>query len=141
MPPTIPLAPISTARQRPKWSELKDLVRFRRPEFDRTARRLAELEGLLAEAVEVDHGPDPVPAVRLGSVVLVEAADGEVVRVRPVHPAEAHLDCERISADSPLARALLHRRAGETVTVSAPAGSYSCRILDVQPAAELVGRT
>jgi L-lactate dehydrogenase (cytochrome) len=40
VPPTIPLAPISTARQRPKWSELKELVQFRRPTFDRTARRL-----------------------------------------------------------------------------------------------------
>jgi L-lactate dehydrogenase (cytochrome) len=36
----IPLAPISTARQVPKWSELRQVVQFRRPELGRTARRL-----------------------------------------------------------------------------------------------------
>jgi L-lactate dehydrogenase (cytochrome) len=37
----VPLAPIATARQRPKWSELRDLVQFRRPELRPTARRLS----------------------------------------------------------------------------------------------------
>ena len=36
----IPLAPISTARQVPKWSELREVVRFRRSQLKRTARRL-----------------------------------------------------------------------------------------------------
>jgi L-lactate dehydrogenase (cytochrome) len=36
----IPLASISTARQVPKWSELREVVQFRKPELDRTARRL-----------------------------------------------------------------------------------------------------
>ncbi|TFV79235.1 alpha-hydroxy-acid oxidizing protein [Blastococcus sp. CT_GayMR19] len=36
----IPLASISTARQVPKWSELREVVQFRKPDLDRTARRL-----------------------------------------------------------------------------------------------------
>lgn len=36
----IPLAPISTARQLPKWSELRKVVQFKRPEVNRAARRL-----------------------------------------------------------------------------------------------------
>ena len=36
----IPLAAISTARERPKWSELREVVQFKRPELNRTARRL-----------------------------------------------------------------------------------------------------
>ncbi len=36
----IPLSPVSTARQVPKWSELREVVQFRRPVRDRTARRL-----------------------------------------------------------------------------------------------------
>ena len=36
----IPLSPISTARQFPRWSELREVVQFKKPELDRTARRL-----------------------------------------------------------------------------------------------------
>jgi L-lactate dehydrogenase (cytochrome) len=35
-----PLAPVPTARQVPKWSELRQVVQFRRPQLGRTARRL-----------------------------------------------------------------------------------------------------
>jgi L-lactate dehydrogenase (cytochrome) len=35
------LSPVSTARQLPKWSELREVVQFRRPQRGRTARRLA----------------------------------------------------------------------------------------------------
>lgn len=106
-----------------------------RLEFDRVAGQLAELEALLAEAADVPDDGCGTPVVRLGSMVVVEAADGEQIRVRPVHPAEAHLDRERISMDSPLAVALLGRSAGDVVTVAAPAGSYPCRVLDVRPVA------
>jgi L-lactate dehydrogenase (cytochrome) len=34
------LAPIPTARQVPKWSEVREVVQFRRPQLGRTARRL-----------------------------------------------------------------------------------------------------
>ncbi len=37
----IPLSPVSTARQLPRWSELREVVQFRRPRVGRTARRLA----------------------------------------------------------------------------------------------------
>ncbi|SNR25386.1 FMN-dependent dehydrogenase [Blastococcus mobilis] len=36
----VPLGPVRTARRAPKWSELRDVVQFRRPRFGRTARRL-----------------------------------------------------------------------------------------------------
>ena len=35
-----PLEPVSTARQLPRWSELREVVQFRRPRLGRTARRL-----------------------------------------------------------------------------------------------------
>jgi L-lactate dehydrogenase (cytochrome) len=35
-----PLAPVTTVRQVPRWSELRDVVQFRRPQLGRTARRL-----------------------------------------------------------------------------------------------------
>ena len=39
-----------------------------------------------------------------------------------VHPLEAALDSVRISASSPLGRAVLGRRAGDLVDVASPAG-------------------
>jgi L-lactate dehydrogenase (cytochrome) len=36
----IPLSPISTRRQLPKWSELREVVQFKSPELDRSRRRL-----------------------------------------------------------------------------------------------------
>ena len=36
----IPLAPVSTERQFPKWSQIREVVRFKRPTLGRTARRL-----------------------------------------------------------------------------------------------------
>ncbi len=36
-----PLAPITTTRRVPRWSELRDVVQFKRPQLGRTARRLA----------------------------------------------------------------------------------------------------
>jgi L-lactate dehydrogenase (cytochrome) len=41
MPADIPLSPISTARQIPRWSELREVVQFRGPQASRTARRLS----------------------------------------------------------------------------------------------------
>jgi L-lactate dehydrogenase (cytochrome) len=41
MPEDIPLAPISTTRQLPRWSELREVVQFRRPRGGPTARRLS----------------------------------------------------------------------------------------------------
>ncbi|MCV2488617.1 alpha-hydroxy-acid oxidizing protein [Geodermatophilus sp. YIM 151500] len=35
-----PLEPVSTARRLPRWSEVREVVRFRRPRLGRTARRL-----------------------------------------------------------------------------------------------------
>jgi L-lactate dehydrogenase (cytochrome) len=41
MPANIPLSPISTARQIPRWSELREVVQFRGPQAGRTARRVS----------------------------------------------------------------------------------------------------
>ncbi|WP_222263242.1 alpha-hydroxy acid oxidase [Modestobacter marinus] len=35
-----PLPPVTTARQVPRWSELRDVVQFKKPQVSRTARRL-----------------------------------------------------------------------------------------------------
>ena len=65
--------------------------------------------------------------------VHVVLADGSTAWVRPVHPAEAFLDDERISVTSPLGMALIGARASHVVWVSAPAGVWGCTVLTIDP--------
>lgn len=98
-------------------------------EFERVTEELLRLEALLAEA----GGMPPRMGERVGAgdLVRVELSDGQRVRVRLVHPVEAFLDDERISCESPLARALLGAAVGESVLVAAPGGTYAARVLEI----------
>lgn len=104
-------------------------------EFTRVSGQVSELEALLAssEVLEVDPEAHDGRA-DLGMRVRVRLR-GEDSWVRPVHPAEAFLDDERISAHSPLAIALMGARAGHTVWVDAPSGACPCEVLEVDPRA------
>jgi transcription elongation factor GreA len=98
-------------------------------DFERLLGEADEIEALLAAA---DRLPDPDPRiVQLGSRVVIELSDGTRERLRIVHPAEAFLDDERVSCESPVAVALLGARVGQTVVVHAPAGIYSARVMDL----------
>ena len=68
--------------------------------------------------------------VRLGSRVCVRDVDGQV-EFRIVAPDEADIAEERISAESPLGRALLGRRVGEEVRFRAPGGVLSVTVVEV----------
>ena len=95
--------------------------------FETLLLEAAELEGLLAEADTLELTRDP-DTVQLGARVRIAFPDGANEWVRPVHPAEATVDSERISIDSPLAQALQGAKVGDVVSVSAPTGSWECRI-------------
>jgi transcription elongation factor GreA len=99
-------------------------------EYLRTMRELDRLRAVLrhSEVVEDAFADDPT-VVEVGDRVIIRREDGVAERYILVHPDEAAVDSERISTESPLGRALLSRRVGETVSVVAPGMSYSCRIL------------
>jgi transcription elongation GreA/GreB family factor len=101
-------------------------------EFERAQAELDRLEHLLAEAEVLQPDPDAFDGrVRLGARIVLELPDGERTTVRLVHPEEAFLDDERVSATSPLAVAVLGARVGHTVWVAAPSGPWPCRVVDV----------
>jgi transcription elongation GreA/GreB family factor len=111
-------------------------------ETERDERVVAEFERLIEEADTIDsllaHAEviaiDPVAVdgrVALGMRVQVVLEDGSSAWVRPVHPDEAFLDDERISATSPLAIALVGARTGHTVWVDAPTGAWPCQVLAI----------
>jgi transcription elongation GreA/GreB family factor len=111
-------------------------------ETERDERVVADFERLLAEAEATDTllanadviTIDPVTVdgrVALGMRVQVVLQDGSTEWVRPVHPDEAFLDEERVSATSPLAIAILEARAGHTVWVDAPTGAWPCQVVAI----------
>ena len=82
--------------------------------------RIALITALLPHLTVAEVSKDP-HAVGFGSWVTLEAEDGEK-RYRIVGIDEADAKAHMISAESPLARALLGKRIGDAVEVEVPAG-------------------
>ena len=91
--------------------------------------RILSLEQMLKNAVTIDQNGHH-ERVEVGSKVVVEA-DGEKVTYVIVGSAEAAPAEGRISNESPVGKALIGHRKGETVKFSVPAGSIEMRILGV----------
>ena len=97
--------------------------------------KIAELKVLIENAEIVDNMDTDVPkdAVTLGSIVRVrDIEDGfeetyEIVGSQEANPREG-----RISDDSPVGRGLRGHKAGETVSINAPAGELKFEIISVQ---------
>ncbi|MDX6708097.1 MAG: transcription elongation factor GreA [Solirubrobacteraceae bacterium] len=62
------------------------------------------------------------------SVALVDQASGKELSFTLVGPTESDLSSGRLSAESPVARALIGARAGETVAVQTPGGERRYRV-------------
>ena len=97
--------------------------------------RIAEIKVLIdnAEIVDnIDHDA-PKDTVTLGSIVKVRDIEDdyeetyEIVGSQEANPREG-----RISDDSPVGRALRGHRAGEQVTVEAPAGNLKVEIVSAE---------
>lgn len=93
-------------------------------------RRIGELRAILETAV---IAPSPAPhddRVRFGARVKIRESNGNIVEYRIVGVDEIDLADENISWRSPLASALLNKRAGERVLVRLPAGQQHLEILN-----------
>lgn len=85
-------------------------------------RRIRYLSKSLDSAVVVDNAGKALQQVRFGATVTIADENGDERDVTIVGVDELDASGERISWRSPLARALLTARAGDTVTVRAPRG-------------------
>lgn len=97
--------------------------------------KIAELKDLAENAEIVDNADVDLPkdSVTLGSVVVVFDLEDEVEDTYEiVGSQEANPKQGRISDDSPVGKGLHGHRAGETVTVDAPAGQFRIKILSVE---------
>ncbi|HNT25444.1 MAG TPA: transcription elongation factor GreA [Anaerolineales bacterium] len=92
--------------------------------------RIQELEILLANARVIEEN-EKSDVVNVGSTVYIREGDNPEEIYTIVGPAEASPRDGRISNESPLGRALMERRAGDTVKVEAPDGAFSVRVIKV----------
>ncbi len=88
-----------------------------------TEGRILTLESMLRNAKVINNHDIRSDVVTVGSTVrLVDESVGEDLTYTIVGSAEADPLHDRISNESPVGRALLGKRKGQTVTVDVPAG-------------------
>lgn len=91
--------------------------------------RILSLEQMLKKAVVIEQNGHH-DLVELGSTVVVEA-EGQRTEYKIVGSAEAAPGQGKISNESPVGKALMGHRPGETVKLSVPAGMVEMRIVGV----------
>ena len=152
VPPDIP---ITAAGRQALEEELAELVSVRRPEVvtriahtreqgdlrenagyhqaredqSRIEGRIAEIEETLRRAVLIAV-PTDAEVIELGCTVTVIDEFGESVLVL-VGPTETDAGSGRISAGSPVGKALIGHRAGDRVRISTPGGFREMEIVTV----------
>ena len=103
-----------------------------RNEQAKVEARIQELETLIENAEIIDESNMDVRAISLGSVVKLYDEDFEeeitysIVGSNQADPLE-----QKISDQSPIGRALMGKKAGDRVTVTAPAGELHFKVLEV----------
>ena len=93
--------------------------------------RIQELEILLANARVIEE-TGKMDVVQIAARVTIQEDSSEPEVYTIVGAAEANPREGRISNESPLGRALMEHRAKDEVTVNAPDGSFTVRILKVE---------
>ncbi|MDX9995143.1 MAG: transcription elongation factor GreA [Rhodocyclaceae bacterium] len=96
--------------------------------------RIAEVEGKLGNAQIIDpRALDADGRVVFGATVELEDTDeGQTVTYQIVGDDEADIKQNKISLNSPVARALIGKYAGDVVEVQTPGGRREYEILDVR---------
>jgi transcription elongation factor GreA len=94
--------------------------------------RIAELEDKLSRAEVIDVSKLSGSTIKFGATVTVLDEDTEEEkRYQIVGESEADVKIGRVSITSPIARALIGKKAGDTVEVKTPGGGKSYEVLTV----------
>ena len=93
--------------------------------------RVSQIEAQLRTARVIDTSENEAGRVHLGTTVTIEDDAGARTTFRLVGSAEADPANGRISNVSPVGRAILGHRSGETVEIAAPRGAVTYRIVEV----------
>jgi len=96
---------------------------YRKKQLGEIDRRVRYLSKRLPSLKVVDQAPTDPSAIFFGAHIEIEdSASGDVQRYRIVGPDETDARNRAISIDSPLARAVLRKRAGDAFETELPTG-------------------
>jgi len=97
--------------------------------------RILTLEERLRSARVISKKDVAKDVVSIGSTVRLRDLDAKTtVEYRIVGSAEANPSENKLSNESPVGRAIIGKKKGETVEVSAPRGSLKFKILEIRAA-------
>ncbi|HEV7584637.1 MAG TPA: transcription elongation factor GreA [Solirubrobacteraceae bacterium] len=122
---------IKTARE---WGDLKENSEYHDAKNDQAhlETKIARLREKIADAVVVEEETvGGAGVVGFGSTVVVRDPDGVEQTWRIVSSHEANAKEGRLSAESPVAVAMLGRASGEQVSVALPRGTRTFAIVSV----------
>ena len=126
---------VVTAREMGDLSEnaeyhaAREKQRYLENEFNHIKSRIAKLQVIEPKKI-------PKDAVRFGALVTIqELSDGEIRKQQLVgidEVFESENEYERISIASPIGKAMIGKKAGETFIVKAPIGERKFKIIDIK---------
>lgn len=94
--------------------------------------RIVNLEDTLAQAIILDDSEVKTDKVSVGSIVKIyDIERDQEFEYKIVGSTESDPFAKKISDDSPLGKALLGFRKGDTVTVEVPKGMIRCTIISI----------
>jgi transcription elongation factor GreA len=95
--------------------------------------RIGELEEIVSAVEVIDPSALSGDTIKFGAhVELIDEETEKQVRYQIVGVHEADIKAARLSISSPLAKALIGKRAGDTISVPAPGGDRSYEILNIR---------
>jgi transcription elongation factor GreA len=135
---------LSTVRRREVAERIKEAREFgdisENSEYDDAKNeqamleaRIAQLEERLRDAIVIDEAGLPDDVVSLGTHVTLKLPTGEAT-FQVVGSAESDPDENRLSNESPIGKAILGRKKGETVDVVTPSGQIKIKIVAIKAA-------
>jgi transcription elongation factor GreA len=97
--------------------------------------RIATLEDRLKSSRVVNRKEIPTGVVAVGTKVKLRDVDAkETIEYHIVGSAEANPAEHKLSNESPVGKAIIGKKKGETVEVSAPRGALKFKIMDIKAA-------
>lgn len=120
---------IKTARELGDLAENAE-YQSARAEQERNETRISEIENILLN-VEIIKKPRGDSKVQLGSVVKLKGQGGKAKDFQVVGTVEADPLNGKISDESPIGRALIGQKVGETVEITTPTDTTAYKIVSI----------
>ena len=121
---------IKTAREQGDLSENAE-YQSARAEQEKSESRISEIEGIINN-VEIITKPKVAGKVQLGSTVKLKSAAGKAKEFQVVGTVEADPLNGKISDESPIGKALIGKKEGESVEITTPVDTTTYKIADIR---------